>query len=280
MMVDQLNSLNSLNSAAELDAAWPNSVRFLLTTRQGGLSAGSSQGNFSSFNLGLHVGDDAQAVAANRAQLAQQLGDVQLVWLDQVHGTSVIDAADFVEQNTFNQQAAVPTADAAFTRALNVGCVVMSADCLPVLLCDEAGTVVGAAHAGWRGLLAGVLEKTISAMHVPSEKILAYLAPAIGAEAFEVGDEVRAAFMAAHAEAALAFKPVLRGAFTEKHQEHQPKKWLADIYTLARQRLARQGVTRIFGGDYCTFSDPQRFFSYRRDGQTGRMAAIIWIAPG
>jgi hypothetical protein len=141
----------------------------------------------------------------------------------------------------------------------------MTADCLPVLFCNESGSVAAAAHAGWRGLLAGVLEETIRAMAVPGCTLMAYLGPAIGPQAFEVGDEVRAAYVAENSAAAAAFKPAT------------PGKWLADIYLLARQRLAGQGVERIYGGSFCTVSDPERFFSYRRDGQTGRMAAMIWL---
>ena len=143
----------------------------------------------------------------------------------------------------------------------------MTADCLPVLFCDAAGTVVAAAHAGWRGLLAGVLEATVAAMGVPGEALMAWLGPAIGPQSFEVGGEVRGAFVGAAAEAAAAFRPAAGD------------KWLADIYLLARQRLAGQGVTRVFGGNFCTVADEERFFSYRRDGRTGRMASLIWLNP-
>ena len=232
----------------------PPHVRSLTTLRTGGVS----QGAYASFNLGDHVGDDQLAVAANRAKVAAQVGS-EPVWLRQVHGTRVIDAAEFVLSGL------PPEADAAFSRHTDVVCAVMTADCLPVLLCDEVGIVVAAAHAGWRGLLDGVLEATIEAMGEPGEKLLAWFGPAIGATAFEVGDEVRSAFVAASAEAASAFKSAPQG------------KWLADIYALARQRLAGQGVRRIFGGTCCTVNDAARFFSYRRDGQTGRMATMIWL---
>ena len=236
----------------------PPQVRSVITTRQGGVS----QGVYSSLNLGDHVGDDPLAVLANRNRLAAAI-QTQPVWLNQVHGTRVVDAAEHLVP------AALPDADAAFTCQLGVACTVMTADCLPVLFCDDAGTVVAAAHAGWRGLLAGVLEETIASMRVPAKRMLAYLGPAIGPQAFEVGDEVRAAFVAFSADAATAFKPAGKGTANGK--------WLADIYLLARQRLAGQGVERVFGGDFCTVTDADRFFSYRRDGQTGRMASTIWL---
>jgi len=233
----------------------PATVRSLLTTRQGGVS----QGVYSSFNLGNHVGDDPVSVATNRARVGNWVG--KAVWLDQVHGTRVVDAARYGSSDS------PPQADAAFAREPGLACVVMTADCLPVLFCNESGTVVAAAHAGWRGLLAGVLEETVRAMAVPAITVMAYLGPAIGPQAFEVGDEVRAAYVAENSAAAAAFKPAA------------PGKWLADIYLLARQRLAGQGVELIYGGSFCTVSDPERFFSYRRDGQTGRMAAMIWLEP-
>jgi len=236
---------------------WPvaATVRSVLTTRQGGVS----QGVFSSLNLGNHVGDDPVAVATNRARVGSLVG--KPVWLDQVHGTRVIDIARYGSTDS------PPQADAAFAREPGAACAVMTADCLPVLFCNESGSVVAAAHAGWRGLLAGVLEETIRAMMVPANTVLAYLGPSIGPQAFEVGDEVRAAYVAENSAAAVAFKPAA------------PGKWLADIYLLARQRLAGQGVEQIYGGSFCTVSDPERFFSYRRDGQTGRMAAMIWLEP-
>lgn len=231
----------------------PVAVRSLLTTRQGGVS----QGMYASLNLGDHVGDDPIAVTTNRARVGNLIG--KPVWLDQVHGIRVVDVARYDSTDS------PPQADAAFSREPGVACVVMTADCLPVLFCNESGTVVAAAHAGWRGLLAGVLEETIRAMAVPGNTLIAYLGPAIGPLAFEVGDEVRAAYVAENSAAAAAFKPAAAG------------KWLADIYLLARQRLTRQGVERIYGGSFCTVSDPERFFSYRRNGQTGRMAAMIWL---
>lgn len=230
----------------------PAHVRAVQTTRRGGISPDP----WDSFNLGDHVGDDPGRVAANRAELRGAL-PAEPRWLQQVHGVHTVDAAQAADR---------PTADASFARQVGTVCAVMTADCLPVLFCDRAGTVVAAAHAGWRGLQAGVLEATIAAMAVPAGEILAWLGPAIGPAAFEVGDEVRAAFVANDPDAAEAFKP------------HAPGKWLADIYRLARQRLLAAGVASISGGNWCTVSDPERFFSYRRDGVTGRMASLIWLA--
>jgi YfiH family protein len=234
----------------------PPAVRSLLTCRSGGVS----RAPYASLNLGLHVGDEPSAVAANRALLAAALaGTGDPVWLEQVHGVRVIDAS------ACSTDDAPAQADASFSRRPGVTCAVMTADCLPVLFCDAAGSVVAAAHAGWRGLLAGVLEATIDAMGVPAATLLAYLGPAIGPQSFVVGDEVRAAFAAADPASAAAFSPLPGG------------KWLADIYRLARLRLAARGVDRVFGGGFCTVSEAQRFFSFRRDGQTGRMASLIWI---
>lgn len=231
----------------------PAGVRVLSTTRAGGVSVAP----YDSLNLGIHVGDDPANVAANRAQV-RRIVPSEPAWLNQVHGTAVVDAASV---------AGVPDADASVSRTPGAVCVVMTADCLPVLLCDRAGSVVGAAHAGWRGLHGGVIEATVAAMQVAPADVIAWLGPAIGPTAFEVGDEVRAAFVATDAIADAAFKPA-----------GQPGKWLADIYLLARQRLAALGVTAVYGGDCCTVSESRRFFSYRRDGVTGRMASLVWLA--
>lgn len=226
-------------------------MRALATTRSGGASLFPYAG----FNLGDHVGDAVEAVAANRALLRESLPSEPL-WLSQVHGNRVEDA-DVVSD--------VPEADGSVARKAGAVCAVLTADCLPLLLCDRAGTVVGAAHAGWRGLAGGVVEATLRAMAAPPAEIMVWLGPAIGPQAFEVGGEVRAAFMRLAPEAASAFQP-LGG-----------DKWLADIYRLARQHLARAGVTQVFGGEFCTYSDAARFYSYRRDGVTGRMASLIWL---
>ncbi len=234
----------------------PTGVSCLVTTRSGGVSGNA----FFSLNLGDHVGDEPAAVTDNRAIVCRHVGGMP-VWLNQVHGTRVVNAAEFVGAATR------PEADASFSSQPGVACVVMTADCLPVLFCNTAGTVVAAAHAGWRGLLSGVLEATVAAMAVPGREIIAWLGPAIGPRTFEVGGEVRDSFMADAPEAAEAFKPVAHG------------KWLADIYLLARQRLARMGIAHVSGGDFCTVTEKERFFSYRRDGQTGRMASLIWLNP-
>lgn len=229
----------------------PAGVQALQTLRGGGVS----QAPWNALNLGLHVGDDPADVALNRARLRRQL-PAEPRWLCQVHGILAVDAA-IARENV--------EADASFSRRPGVVCAVMTADCLPVLFCDRAGTVVAAAHAGWRGLLAGVLEQTVAAMKVPGEGLLVWLGPAIGPTRFEVGDEVRQAFVAGDAAASVAFKP------------HAQGKWLADLELLARQRLNSLGVHAIFGGGMCTVDDRQRFYSYRRDGVTGRMASLIWL---
>jgi polyphenol oxidase len=231
----------------------PATVHALITTRAGG----SSRGPYESLNLGTRVNDSADAVVANRAILRSLL-PAEPAWLNQVHGTRVVEAD------------AVTTpleADASFTRSPGTVCTVLVADCLPVLLADRHGGVVAAAHAGWRGLAAGVIESTIAAMTCPPDQLIAYLGPAIGADAFEVGENVYQAFLAHDSLAQQAFRP------------HAPGKWLADLFLLARQRLAASGVSAVYGGGLCTFSDPQRFFSHRRDRVTGRMAALIWLAP-
>lgn len=231
----------------------PPGVRAFVSTRLGG----ASRGTFASLNLGDHVGDDAVAVAANRRLLRSFLPGEPL-WLRQVHGVAVADAALSHE--------APPEADAAVARDAGRVCVVLTADCLPVLFCDTAGRVVAVAHAGWRGLLGGVLERTVEAMVVPPGEVLAWLGPAIGPAAFEVGGEVREAFVAEDPRATTAFHP---GAM--------PGKWWGDLPALARQRLERQGVVRIHGGGLCTFRDRERFFSFRRDGVTGRLGSFIWL---
>jgi YfiH family protein len=229
----------------------PARVRALITTRAGGVSRGA----FESLNLGDRVGDDPVAVAENRARVAAHVPRPPL-WLRQVHGTRVAHTAT---------DRPGCEADAAIAREPGEVLVVMTADCLPVLLADDGGTAVAIAHAGWRGLAAGVIERSVAALRVQPEHLVAYLGPAIGPSAFEVGNEVREAFVAADAAASAAFAPGV------------PGKWLADLYALGRLRLARLGITRVFGGQFCTYSEPERFFSYRRDGITGRMASLIWL---
>jgi YfiH family protein len=238
----------------------PPGVRALSTLRGGGLSAG----HYASFNLAAHVGDDPELVRANRALLraAAELPGEPL-WLEQVHG---IDVAE----HRGDHDAAAPTrADAAVAFSPGRVCVVMTADCLPVVFADRAGTRVGVAHAGWRGLVGGVLEATIAALQVPPDQLVAWLGPAIGPAAFEVGAEVRAAFVARAAEHEAAFVRNATGRFQ------------ADLYQLARQALRRAGVTRVSGGGRCTSSEAAEFFSFRRDGgRTGRMATLAWLEPG
>ncbi len=230
----------------------PANVKALQTTRKGGASAAP----YASFNLGSHVGDNPLLVNRNRMLLAHLMPS-EPVWLNQVHGVAVADAG---------HAGCLPQADASISAHPGAVCVVMTADCLPVLLCDDKGSVVGAAHAGWRGLCDGVIEQTVHAMQVPAATLMAWLGPAIGPAAFEVGAEVRAAFIAKQPQAAAAFVPGAEG------------KWMADIYQLARLRLNALGITRIYGGELCTFSDAQRFYSYRRDGATGRMGTFIWLS--
>lgn len=227
-------------------------MRAVCTTREGGISRGA----FASLNLGGR--DDAPAaIAENRRRLAAALGlRGAPQWLSQVHGTRVLEAP-FAQPH--------PEADASFTTALRVACAVQAADCLPVLFCDEQASVVAAAHAGWRGLAAGVLEATVARLPAPASRLMAWLGPAIGPGHFEVGAEVRKAFIEVDAGAAEAFWAGAR-----------PQYWFADLFALARRRLARAGVAQIYGGGLCTYSDPARFFSYRRDGATGRIAALIW----
>ncbi|WP_114649838.1 peptidoglycan editing factor PgeF [Pseudothauera hydrothermalis] len=235
----------------------PARVRAIVTTRNGGLS----QGRYASLNLATHVGDDPGAVAANRAVLRSRL-PAEPVWLEQVHGTNIVMA-----ESVPGERCLPPVADGAWTRQPGVVCAVMTADCLPVLFCDDAGSVVAAAHAGWRGLCAGILERTVEAMRVAPARIQAWLGPAIGPGAFEVGADVRSAFLQHDSGAAAAF---VAGK--------EPGKWLADLYLLAKIRLAGAGVIDVFGGGFCTYTDAERFYSHRRDRATGRMASLIWLA--
>lgn len=231
----------------------PARVRALITTRNGG----ASRGPYASFNLGLHSGDEHAAVQANRAALQSLLPQAPR-WLDQQHGTTVVEADDI---------ASPPAADASIARQAGTVCAILVADCIPVLFSDRAGTLVAAAHAGWRGLAGGVIENTVQCTGAMPAKLLAYLGPGIGPRAFEVGADVRATFVDRDPAAVQAFAPLGRN------------KWLADLYALARGALTRAGVTAIYGGGLCTVSDPQRFYSYRRDRVTGRMAALIWRLP-
>jgi YfiH family protein len=237
----------------------PANVKALQTTRNGGFSVAP----YDTLNLGLHVGDSSVTVDRNR-QLLEPLLPSEPVWLEQVHGTVVANA---------DAAACRVQADACIARHRGSVCVVMTADCLPVLLCDETGTVVGAAHAGWKGLAAGVIEDTVNAMDTDPQKLMAWLGPAIGQGKFEVGSEVRAAFISHQAQAAEAFLPLPVG-----EGRGEGNKYHADIYLLARQRLQALGISHVYGGNFCTFQQREKFFSYRRDGVTGRMGTFIWLA--
>lgn len=238
----------------------PANVKALQTTRSGGVS----HAPYERLNLGAHVNDDPIAVARNRQLLSPYLPS-EPVWVNQVHGVDVIDAAT---------SSCLQNADASFATKSNVVCVTMTADCLPVLLCDKSGTVVAAVHAGWRGLCDGVIEAAVQKMQVPASEVLVWLGPAIGPNAFEVGDDVRQQFIAKDPRAAFAFKPL--------ESAESCGKWLCDMYSIAKQRLNALGVTEIYGAsvneDFCTYTDQDRFFSFRRDNVTGRMASLIWLA--
>jgi YfiH family protein len=230
----------------------PARVKAISTTRIGGFSSGVYAG----LNLGDHVGDDPDTVARNRHLLVEQAGLPETpLWLDQVHRTRVVDA----DQPLLDKRA-----DGSVSSIPGRVCGVMTADCLPVLLCNRQGDRVAALHAGWRGLVADMLETGVKAMGCPATELMAWIGPAIGPTAFEVGDEVRQAFITAHPAASIAFQA-------------RNGRWLADLALLARQRLETAGVRKIYGGCWCTYNDPRRFYSYRRDGVTGRQASLIWI---
>lgn len=247
----QLITESLLTSCIQPDWPAPANVKSIQTTRLGGIS----EAPYHSLNLGDHVHDNPQHVAYNR-QLLSSLVPTEPVWLTQVHGTRVIDAAlsDCMEN-----------ADASFTTSASVVCVTMTADCLPVLLCDRAGTIVASVHAGWRGLCNGVIEQTIKTMPVAVSELMAWLGPAIGPEAFVVGDEVRQDFISQDGQAEKAFVA------------HEGK-WTGNLYLIAKQRLQSLGITAVYGEILCTYSNPDQFFSYRRDGETGRMATMIWLS--
>ncbi|GAB3369920.1 purine nucleoside phosphorylase YfiH/LACC1 family protein [Azotobacter armeniacus] len=238
--------------SAWLTPDWPASsrVRASVTTREGGVSAAPFEG----FNLGEHVGDEPAAVAENRRRLQADLGCAP-AWLRQVHGMAVAPA----------DPALMPEADASWTDRAGIACAILTADCLPVLFCDRTGSRVAAAHAGWRGLAGGVLEATLDALAVAPQEVLVWLGPAIGPAAFEIGPEVREAFLEQHSQAATAFVP-----------SRNPGRFMADLYRLARIRLAARGVEAVYGGGFCTFHDA-RFYSYRRAPHTGRFASLVWL---
>ena len=231
----------------------PARVRACTTLRLGG----HSRSAYRSFNLAFGVGDEDSAVSRNRALLRRRLGLArEPAWLRQEHGATVIDA---------DRAPLAPTADASWTGSADIPCAVLTADCLPLLLCDRTGFRVAAVHAGWRGLVAGVIEAAVARLDWPAVDLIAWLGPAIGPAAYEVGDDVRYACMAADAGSAVAFRSSPSG------------RWFADLYTLARRRLKRLGIQTVCGGEYCTYSDAARFYSYRRERTTGRMATLIWL---
>jgi polyphenol oxidase len=245
-----------VSAASLLQFSWklPAGVRAAFTTRLGGVSVAP----WDSFNVGAHVGDAPESVAANRARLKALLSlPAEPAWLSQVHGVAVHDL-DVMPGG------GLATADGAVARERGRVCAIMVADCLPVLFATRDGARIGAAHAGWRGLASGVLENTVRALGVPGDEVTAWLGPAISREHFEVGDEVRAEFVAADAGAADAFERNARG------------RWQADLVALARRRLSALGITDVCGGEWCTFADRARFFSHRRDGKGGRMVALVW----
>lgn len=234
----------------------PANVSIAMTNRHGGVSVHP----YDSLNLGLHVGDAPELVMANRELLCKQLAlTAEPVWLEQVHGTHVLN----LDALSLDPAVDTPIADACYSRTASLVCAIMTADCLPVLLCNQAGTEVAAAHAGWRGLCDGVIEATAAQFSSPMDELIAYLGPAIGSQKFEVGVEVKHAFCGLHPQAAACFIP--RG-----------DKYLADIIGLAKLRLSLLGIKHIYSADICTVSDTD-YFSYRRDKVTGRMASLIWL---
>lgn len=246
-----------------ISPSWPvpEHIKSVVTTRHGGVSCVP----YCTFNLAGHVGDDAAHVQENRRRLHQVTG-VDTCWLNQVHGTDVIVLDKHIDTES------TPTADAAMAVTPNVVCAIQTADCLPVLLCDKAGTRVAAIHAGWRSLAGGIIEKTVLKLGGKPSDILAYLGPAISKAAFEVGEEVVEQFALA------AERRCWRRDWSEAvHAHPSEEKAYLDIYSLAKSALNSVGVEGIYGGDFCTFNDAQRFYSYRRDGRCGRMASLIWI---
>jgi len=250
-----------VSNVLTLDWPVPEAVGAAITVRTGGVS----EGPFESNNLALHVDDNESAVQQNRQRLQVELGlEQQPLWLDQCHGTEIV----LVEESF-----GVPRADASQTRQAHRACVVMTADCLPVLFCNRQGTQVAAAHAGWRGLCNGILRKTVAQFDCP-ESVIAYLGPAIGPKVFEVGAELLPAFITNAQDAAQV--AAIRSAFTPL----KSGQFLANLYALARAELASCGVEAVYGGEFCTFSEPGRFYSYRRAAKTGRNAALIWLKKG
>lgn len=247
----------------------PDSIMALSTCREGGVS----RAPFDSLNVALHVGDDPAAVMDNRQRLLQQYPDLKSIqWLEQIHGSEVF-CLESPTQNAFQAKIndPIPRADACFTRLSGVACAVMTADCLPILLCSENGEEIAAVHAGWRGLADGVIESTLEHFSVPKKNILAWMGPAISQQQFEVGAEVRQAFLD---QTTLEQKELTEQAFIPSSLKENH--YLADLYQLAEIRLRAIGIERVFGGHYCSFSQGKNFFSYRRDDETGRMVTLIY----
>ena len=243
---------------------WPAPVQVQAVST--GRNYGCSEGSFSSFNVGNHVGDKPNTVATNRAALVKTLGLTdQPCWLDQVHSTSVVNL-DSYYTHRHKETRSLPTADGAVSSKSDRVCVVMTADCLPVLFCDTSGSRVGIAHAGWRGLASGILPAVIASMGVDPKNLMAWLGPAISQAAYEVGNEVREAFVSSDSDAGICFA------------ENKSGHWQADLYGLAKRSLLSAGLQAIYGGDFCTYTDSDRFFSYRRTNPCGRMATLIWLA--
>jgi YfiH family protein len=245
-------------SALWFEANWPAppGVRVRSTLRGAAADGGASRLPYAHFNLGDHVGDDPRAVAENRRRLRVEAGlPAEPSWLAQVHGVAVAD---------LDRPGPCGSADAAVARGFGKVCAILTADCLPIVLTTDSGDRVAAAHAGWRGLAAGVIEATVRALDAPAGDLLAWLGPAIGPAHFEVGAEVREAFLKGDAKAAAAFELNARGRF------------MADLPQLARRRLENLGVSRVYGGGECTFAGSDRYFSHRREGITGRQATLIW----
>ena len=239
----------------------PDNIHAFSSTRV----AGESQGVYAGLNLAQHVGDDSQTVEKNRRQLSSALHlPNEPFWLNQVHQATALNSS--TQQNGQERRTTVPSADASFSLQANHVCAVMTADCLPVLLCNSQGDKVSAIHAGWRGLAEGVIENSVAALSERPGRLMAWLGPAIGPQAFEVGEEVRDIFVEKFALAEAAFI------------QNKPGHYLADIYQLARLVLSSVGVKAIYGGEYCTFNDANHFYSYRRDGTTGRQASLIWFS--
>lgn len=249
------------------DKGWhiPNGVNIAFTTRRDGVSSAP----YASLNLGLHVGDVIDDVLANRVLVQERLQlPVSAAWLNQIHSTDVVKADNRTVQN----------ADASYTNSREQVCVVMTADCLPILLCDQAGTQVSAVHAGWKGLCDGIIEVALSQFDVENNKLIAYLGPAIGPEQFEVGAEVRTLFLSRHVESEQYFIKKSLPISCPEGEMSAEDKYFADLQGLAKLRLTLAGVTEVYQSDICTFNHPDEYFSYRRDKTTGRMASYIWLS--